>query len=82
MVRRKDYYGDRMRKAVASEDGPPRFALQEGFLDELLFGQDWWTVEVALLNAALPHHPGLRFAKSFEKLPVFIKCVDPAKRFF
>ena len=63
VVGRKNFHGDRMRRAILRAHGPPRFVPQEGFIDELLFGRNWWRVEVELLNAALAHHPGLRHAK-------------------
>ena len=63
VVGRRNYHGDRMRRAIHREHGPPRFVPQEGFVDELLFGRNWWREEVELLNAALVHHPGLRHAK-------------------
>ena len=68
VVGKTGFYGDLMRRAVASGSEPPRFIPQEGFLDELLFGRDWWNDEVALLNATLNHHAGLRYAKSLESV--------------
>lgn len=63
VVGRRNYHGDRMRRAIHRAHGPPRFVPQEGFIDELLFGRNWWREEVELLNATLAHHPGLRHAK-------------------
>ncbi len=63
VVGRRNFHGDRMRRAILRAHGPPRFVPQEGFIDELLFGRNWWREEVELLNAALAHHPGLRHAK-------------------
>jgi hypothetical protein len=67
VVGRMDFYGDLVRRAVYSGSEPPRVIPQEGFLDELLFGRDWWNDEVALLNATLNHHAGLRYTKSLER---------------
>ena len=39
---------------------------QEGFIDLILFGNDWWLEETSKLNACLEHHPGLQYAKSLE----------------
>ena len=48
---------------------PPSFLPQEGFLDELLFGHDWWHTDVEWLNAVLQYHPGLQYVKSLETFP-------------
>jgi hypothetical protein len=40
------------------------FVPQEGFLDELLFGHDWWTDEVEGLNDACENYPGLAYVRS------------------
>ena len=63
VVGRRNYHPDRMRRTIHRAHGPPRFVPQEGFIDELLFGRNWWRQEVELLNAALAHHPGLKHAK-------------------
>ncbi len=81
VVGRTGFYGDRMKQAVTSGSAFPRFVPQEGFVDELLFGRDWWTERVDLLNAAVGHHPGLTYAKSLENLPAFRRLADPEKRF-
>jgi hypothetical protein len=51
--------------ASSTTHAVPRFLPQEGFVDELLFGNDWWNYRVDLLNETLEHHEGLQFARSF-----------------
>ena len=48
--------------AARSGGAPPRFIPQEGFVDEILFGHDWWTDYPYLLNGALAYHQGLQLA--------------------
>jgi hypothetical protein len=36
----------------------------EGFLDEVLFGYDWWNEYPSELDGVLQYHEGLQFAKS------------------
>jgi len=73
VVGRTGFYYDRMRRVLASRKEPCRFLPQEGFLDELLFGRDWWNKETRLLRAsanrsgsarraALPTVPSPRFS--------------------
>jgi len=52
-----------IRSACEKGSKPPRFLPHEGFVDELLFGANWWTTKVDMLNATVEHHEGLRFAK-------------------
>jgi hypothetical protein len=54
---------------ATSGDSPPIFLPQEGFLDRLLFGHDWWHDYPDLLNEALESHPSLRYAKSLSTFP-------------
>lgn len=57
--------------AFASAVPPPRFLPQAGFLDEVLFGHDWWTDYAAFLNLALEKHEALQYAKSLFKDTAF-----------
>jgi hypothetical protein len=45
---------------------PPRFLPQEAFVDEVVYGCDWWrhAEDVPLLYEALKWSPGLAYAKS------------------
>ncbi len=46
-----------------------RFLPQEGFVDEVLFGFDWWVTEVDQLNAACNYYTELAYVRSqFEEL--------------
>jgi hypothetical protein len=59
-----DEYSEGLITSAAAQAPPPRFVPQEGFLDSILFGYDWWTDDVATLNRFVDWHPGLAFAKS------------------
>ena len=49
---------------VVDNTNCPIFLPQEGFLDRVLFGFDWWQTELApLLNSYLNRYPGLARAK-------------------
>lgn len=58
-----------IRSVLDRSDLPPSFLPQEGFLDELLFGHDWWGADIEWLNAVLQYHSGLQFVKSLETFP-------------
>ncbi len=60
---------DLIRSVLDKNEVPPSFLPQEGFLDELLFGHDWWGTDTEWLNAVLQYHPGLQFVKSLETFP-------------
>ena len=73
VVGREGFGVERMRRAVIAGGAgalypppgtsPPRFVPQEGFLDEVVFGRDWWNEAAGLLNAAVRNHEGLASAK-------------------
>ncbi|MBA2712493.1 MAG: hypothetical protein H0U55_02935 [Rubrobacteraceae bacterium] len=44
--------------------GSPKVLPQEGFVDELLFGHDWWNEEVESLRTMTDQHRGLQIARS------------------
>jgi hypothetical protein len=46
------------------QDGPPRFLPQEGFLDEVLFGHDWWRDYTVDLNRACAYYPALAYVRT------------------
>lgn len=48
----------------------PKIIPQEGFLDELLFGHDWWDNEVESLRTLVDYHRGLQSARSLGALAV------------
>lgn len=63
VVGNNSFSRDTIRDVVKAARRPPRFLPQEGFVDELLFGWDWWNDRVERLNATLGHHKGLQYAK-------------------
>ncbi len=69
VVGQTDFSKEVIRSALDRSDLPPSFLPQEGFLDELLFGHDWWGTDIAWLNAVLQYHPGLQYVKSLETFP-------------
>ncbi len=48
---------------------PLRFLPQEGFVDEILFGHDWWNKAVDWLDTVAAYHPGLQYVRSLETFP-------------
>jgi hypothetical protein len=69
VVGQTDFSKKIIRSAIDGAGVPPRFLPQEGFLDELLFGHDWWDTEIEWLNGVLRYHPGLQYVKSLETFP-------------
>jgi hypothetical protein len=69
VIGQTDFSEDVITDVIDRDDEPPRFLPQEGFLDELLFGHDWWNIDVEWLNAVLEYHPGLQYVKSLETFP-------------
>lgn len=63
VVGEKDYSRNANKTICETNARPPRFIPQQGFVDELLFGVDWWNTRVDLLNSYLEHHRGLSYAK-------------------
>lgn len=64
------YFSKEMIRSVLNRsDLPPSFLPLEGFLDELLFGHDWWGTDIEWLNTILQYHPGLQYVKSLETFP-------------
>jgi len=69
VVGQREFSKEVIVDAMARDGEPPRFLPQEGFLDELLFGHDWWYADVEWLNAVLRYHPGLQYVASLESFP-------------
>lgn len=67
VVGHRGYSRNFIRALLKAGRQPPRFLPQEGFIDELLFGNNWWTGRADLLNKALETHKGLSCAKFFFK---------------
>ncbi len=56
-------------KSVLNDiEGSPKIVPQEGFLDELLFGHDWWSVKRESLQEMVNTHRGLQAARSLGAL--------------
>jgi hypothetical protein len=61
---RDDYTEHSLRSVLGQLEGSPKILPQEGFVDELLFGHDWWDEEVGSLQTLLDQHQGLQVARS------------------
>jgi hypothetical protein len=71
-----EYDEDEIKAYVRYAEDRAAFLPQEGFLDLILFGYDWWhgeTIEdedsedlIEELNAVLEYHAGLQYVKSLE----------------
>ncbi|MBA2781640.1 MAG: hypothetical protein H0T74_01765 [Rubrobacteraceae bacterium] len=57
-----------IKSVLEDLETPPKIVPQEGFLDELLFGHDWWDDEVEALRTMVNHHRGLQSARSLGAL--------------
>jgi hypothetical protein len=56
-------------KCLEEAGDDTRFLPQEGFLDALLFGIDWWKDQAGLLNQACNYYPGLAYVRNrYEEL--------------
>ena len=53
-----------VKTALSENGGSPKVIPQEGFLDELLFGHDWWGGKRASLQEMVNSHRGLQAARS------------------
>ncbi len=53
-----------VESVLGGAGGSPKVVPQEGFVDELLFGHDWWTVKREALREMVDMHQGLRSARS------------------
>jgi hypothetical protein len=51
-------------KAVDMRGDETSFIPQDGFLDLVLFGYNWWTDEIEYLNKSKDSHPGMRYLHS------------------
>ncbi len=61
--------------------GSPKVVPQEGFLDELLFGHDWWSTKREALREMVASHRGLRAAGSVGALsPVGVEGPQPVEK--
>jgi hypothetical protein len=70
-----------VKSVLADIEGYPKVIPQEGFLDELLFGHDWWSGKLESLREMTNGHPGLQSAKAVGALhPVGIGVPEPVRK--
>ncbi len=62
VVGRADWDANAIDTVVRQPGGPPQVLPQEGFVDRLLFGHDWWADRRRMLEAERSH-PGLAQAR-------------------
>ena len=53
-----------LENATLRNSSSTSYLSQEGFLDLILFGNDWWKVLTSRLNTEALNHPGLSFLKT------------------
>lgn len=58
-----EYKTDWIEASISSNPDDIVVLPQEGFLDYILFGYDWWNKHVDLLNSVADRHEGLQYAK-------------------
>lgn len=75
---RAEYTKDDLRSLLRGLNGSPKVLPQEGFVDELLFGHNWWDEEIESLKTMTDQHRGLQIARSVGLLaPVGISVSQP-----
>ena len=62
----EDFEEEQIFAAVDSRHEETSFLPQDGFLDLVLFGYDWWADHVNLLNQSRDSHPGLSYLYSLQ----------------
>lgn len=60
IIGQEDFSRDALLQLIGSGQGT-RFLPQEAFVDQLLFGHDWWTTPPKWLDAVASYHDGLAF---------------------
>jgi hypothetical protein len=66
-----DFDEDEITAAVDARHDETSFLPQDGFLDLVLFGYDWWAHNVNLLNRSRDTHPGMSYLHSLRSLQSF-----------
>lgn len=61
-----DFDEGQISAAVDARHDETSFLPQDGFLDLVLFGHDWWVDHVNLLNQSRESHPGLSYLHSLQ----------------
>lgn len=78
---REGFEKSTIKSVLTNLETPPKVVPQEGFLDELLFGHDWWDDEVESLQSMADYHRGLQSARSLGALAlVGIEQPQPNKK--
>jgi hypothetical protein len=62
----EDFEEQQISDAVDARHQGTSFLPQDGFLDLVLFGYDWWTDHVNLLNRSRDSHPGMSYLHSLQ----------------
>ena len=62
----EDFEEEQISAAVDARHEGTSFLPQDGFLDLVLFGYDWWTDQVNLLNRSRDSHPGMSYLHSLQ----------------
>ncbi len=80
VVGRGGYTKDSLRSVLGELEGSTKIVPQEGFLDELLFGHDWWGEQIDSLRRMTDQHGGLQIVRSVGVLaPVGIEAKPTSK---
>ena len=66
VVGREDFDEPGLEVCVKSIHSTINFLPQEGFLDLVLFGYNWWTEHILELDSVLEYHEGLKFLHSLQ----------------
>jgi hypothetical protein len=62
----EDFDEKQISAAVDARHEGTSFLPQDGFLDLVLFGYDWWADLIDLLNESKEQHPGMRYLHSLQ----------------
>jgi hypothetical protein len=62
----EDFEEEQISAAVDARYEGTSFLPQDGFLDLVLFGYDWWAGHVNLLNLSRDSHPGMSYLHSLQ----------------
>lgn len=63
VIGQRDWRERLLNRCMARADENTRFLPQEGFIDLIMFGWDWWDRNPAYLNTACAYYPGLQYVR-------------------